>query len=237
MAYTYGAAPGRIQVVFVPDFVMNVAKFNNVTLDKLFIYENFKRLLSPSDQASLFALQDVMMQLFNPLHETKGHLIGGINNPEDYWLETYSPTGLYYLYGQIVSADNNTGPAMHEDMMPILTMAETNECKIETMGRLFSTPVDATPTTNEVYQLNDVAYAVVIKSGQLFLDDTLPSDSVVNVLENHYVIYDKHYAFFIRALESILKQLYVYLPQETVNGSIWNRMYVNLLAKMEGMPA
>lgn len=160
------------QVLFVPYWVHNVMRRNNLSFTQLLEWDNFDRVLSKDDQISLFALQ---------------YLIA------DTVVRYYSVNTLFELF-KTVNADKVED--IEGKIEIIKSLAFVEESRANVIDR-FSTNTQEFRDSIETFTVSDSLKAIVLTEGQLALlgskDDSIFNNfryrAFCSILKELYVSY------------------------------------------------
>lgn len=201
-------------VLFVPQWYQDIASRNKLTLTQLLRAENFFKYLSQEDQILFFAAQDYFS------HGIEVSM--GKQREADYHPET-RPFIFTVIKKVLELSDEERNRTYSKQLDLIVDLYMTDEYLSKLLARLnMSSRIDPLDEVEDktlslpVVHVNESALALVIPSGQVQFEG--------KILPNN---------FHNRAVEAVLKELYVYLPQVVVNATVWFKYHVRLLAKLQ----
>lgn len=200
---------GKIpSVLFVPEWVQRVATRHNLTLEQLFNKENFFKYFSPEDQVLIVNMQYHLNRLFEVIRRRKSKFSTDVNNATKLTLSELR----ILIVGDTYTEETNR----LFDFAEQLCMTEEHLERI--LARLGTdSHEDGTPSPLSVVHVNRDVIALVIPVGQ----NVVAGDKTLSK------------SFHNRAVEAVLRALYVYLPQAEVNASVWFKYHVRLLAQQQ----
>lgn len=232
-----------LQLLYIPEWIFNVAKRHDLDLLSLFKYENFNQYLSYDDQISLFSCNAMMERLLGAFYADD---CGGIIFDENGYIETDGggrPESTSFpddyilnrLYITRVGADLNNPDEFEsyvDNKHKIESLCMSDEYCNTIHSRLFSASAYAVENSGSLMpQVVDVdrnVVALILKPGQIVINNL---EMLGNKKGAQTCIGEGSIHFLTRAMEAVLKQFYVYSAQSLVHSSPWFVFYTNLLAK------